>query len=52
MTKSRGIRWAGHAARIGTSRIHPGVLEGNPVGKTPLGIAGRMWEDNIKMDTE
>jgi hypothetical protein len=25
-------------------------LVGKPEGKRPLGISGRIWEDNIKMD--
>jgi hypothetical protein len=36
--KSRGMRWAGHVARMGEGR---GVLVGRP---------RRRWEDNIKMD--
>ena len=28
------------------------VLVGKPEGKRPLGIPGRRWEDNIKMDLQ
>jgi len=28
------------------------VLAGKPVGKRPLGIPRRRWEDNIKMDLQ
>jgi hypothetical protein len=41
--KSRGMRWAGHVARMG-------VLVGRPEGKRPLGKPRRRWEDNIKLD--
>ncbi|KAJ4449192.1 hypothetical protein ANN_00589 [Periplaneta americana] len=39
--KSRCLRWAGHAARMGESRNAYRVLVGRP---------RRKWEDNIKMD--
>ncbi|KAJ4436521.1 hypothetical protein ANN_16552 [Periplaneta americana] len=44
--KSRRLRWAGHVARMGESR----VLFGRPEEKRPLGRLRRRWEDNIKMD--
>jgi hypothetical protein len=28
------------------------VLVGKPEGKSPLGIPGNRWEDNIKMDPQ
>jgi hypothetical protein len=44
------MRWAGHVARMGESRVvHRGLVE-KPEGKRPLGRPGRRWEDNIKMD--
>jgi hypothetical protein len=44
--KSRRLRWAGHAARMGERR----ALVGKPEGRIPLGRPRRRWEDNIKMD--
>jgi hypothetical protein len=40
MIKSRGMRWAGHVAR----------LVGKPEGRRPLGRPRRRWVDNIKID--
>ncbi|KAJ4432290.1 hypothetical protein ANN_20908 [Periplaneta americana] len=48
--KSRRLRWAGHAARMGESRNAYSVLVGRPEGKRPLGRPRRRWEDNITMD--
>jgi hypothetical protein len=48
--KSRRMRWAGHAARMGEGRVVYRVLAGRPEGKRPLGRRRRRWEDNIKMD--
>jgi hypothetical protein len=48
--KSRRMRSAGHVACIGEGRSVYKVLVGRPEGKRPLGIPGRRWEDNIKMD--
>jgi hypothetical protein len=45
--KSRGIRWAGHVARMGQERIVYKVLMGKPEGKRPLGRPRRKWEDEI-----
>jgi hypothetical protein len=50
MIKSRKIRWAEHAARMGEKRIAYRILVGKPEGKRPLGIPRRMWVDNIKID--
>jgi hypothetical protein len=36
------MRWAGHAARMGT--------RGKPEGKGSLGRQRRRWVDNIRMD--
>jgi hypothetical protein len=44
--KSRKMRWAGHVARMGGTKMHIG----NPEGKRPLGIPRRRWVGNIKMD--
>jgi hypothetical protein len=46
--KSRRMRWAGHAARMGEKRDLHRVLVGKPEGKRPLGGPRRRWEDNIK----
>jgi hypothetical protein len=48
--KSRGMRWAGHVARMWEGRGVYRVLVGRPEGKRPLGRPRRRWEDNIKMD--
>jgi hypothetical protein len=50
MIKSRRIRWAGHAARMGETRNAYRILVGKPEGERPLGRPGRRWVDNIKMD--
>jgi hypothetical protein len=50
--KSRRIRWARHAARMGEGRCVYRVLVGKPEGKRPLGRPRRRWEDNIKMDLQ
>ena len=46
---SRGLRWAGHVARMEQSRNAYRVLMGTHEGKRPLGRPRRRWEDNIKM---
>jgi hypothetical protein len=48
--KSRRIRWAGHAARMGETRNAYTILVGKPEGKRPLGRTRRRWVDNIKID--
>jgi hypothetical protein len=48
--KSRRMRWAGHAARMGKNRNAYRLLVGKPEGKRPLGRPRRRWVDNIKMD--
>jgi hypothetical protein len=48
--KSRRMRWAGHAARMGERRNAYRILVGKPEGKRPLGRPRRRWVDNIKMD--
>jgi hypothetical protein len=50
MIKSRGIRWAGHVARMGETRNAYRILVGNPEGKRPLGRSRSRWVNNIKMD--
>ena len=49
--KSRRMRWAGHAARMGERCVYR-VMVGKPEGKRPLGRPRRRWEDNIKMDLQ
>jgi hypothetical protein len=46
--KSRRMRWAGHAARIGEGINVYRVLVGKPEGKGSLGRPRRRWEDGIK----
>jgi len=50
VVKSRGMRWAGHVARMGEDRGVERVLVGKPEGKRPFGSRRRRWEGNIKMD--
>jgi hypothetical protein len=40
------MRWAGHVARIGETRVIYRIL----VGKRKLGRPRRRWVDDIKMD--
>jgi hypothetical protein len=48
VVKSRGMRWAGHVARMGEDRGVQRVLVGKPVEKRPLGRPRLRWEDNIR----
>jgi hypothetical protein len=48
--KSRGLRWAGHVARMGERRGAYRALVGKPEGRRPLRRPRRTWENNIKMD--
>ena len=50
--KSRRMRWAGHAARMGEGRGVYRVLVGKPEGKRQLRRPRLRWEDNIKMDLQ
>jgi hypothetical protein len=50
MIKSRRMRWARHAARLGERRNAYRILVGNPERKRPLGRPRGRWVDNIKMD--
>jgi hypothetical protein len=50
MIKSRRMRWAGHAARMGEKRNAYRILVRKPEGRRPLGRPRRRWVDNIKMD--
>jgi hypothetical protein len=52
VTKSRRMRWAGHAARMGEKRGAYRILMGRPEGRQPLGRPRRRWKDNIKMDLQ
>jgi hypothetical protein len=49
MMKSRRMRWAGHAARMGESRNAYRILVGKQEGKRPLRKPRRRWVDNIKI---
>ena len=49
--KSRGMRWAGHVARMGERRGVYRFLVGKLEGKRTIGIPRRRWED-IKMDRQ
>ena len=50
--KLRGMRWAGHVARMEECRVVYRVLVGELGGKRPFGRPRRRWEDNIKMDLQ
>jgi hypothetical protein len=47
--KSRRMRWAEPAARMGEKRGAYRILVGRPEGRRPLGRPRHRWEDNIKM---
>jgi hypothetical protein len=49
---STRMRWAGHVARMGESRVVYTVLVGKPEGKRPLWRPRRRWEVNIKSDIQ
>jgi hypothetical protein len=44
------MSWAGHVARMGTTRNVYRILAGKPEGKRPLRRSRRRWVDNIQMD--
>jgi hypothetical protein len=50
--KARGLRWAGHVARMGEGRGVYRVLVGKPEGKRTLGRPRRRWEDSVRMDLQ
>ena len=52
MIKSRGMRLAGHVARMGDRGGVFRVSVGKPEEKRLLGRPRRKWEDNIKMDLQ
>jgi hypothetical protein len=49
--KRRGMRWAGHVARLGEGRDVYRVLVGKPEGKRTLGRPRHRWEDNMAYAT-
>ena len=51
-TFSRGMRWAGHVARMGEEGGMHRVLVGKPEGRRPLGRPRRRWVDNIRLDLQ
>jgi hypothetical protein len=50
MTKSGGMRCAGHVAQIEEQRNAYRILVGTPEGKRPLGRRRHRWVDTNKMD--
>jgi hypothetical protein len=48
--KSRRLRWAGHAARMGESRGAYRVLVGKPEEMRSLEKPTHRWEDHTEMD--
>jgi hypothetical protein len=49
MIKSRRMRWAGYAARLGQKKNACRISVGNPEGKRSLGRPRRRWVDTIKL---
>jgi hypothetical protein len=50
MIKSRRMRWAGHAARMGEKGNAYRILMRKTKGRRPLGRPRRRWVHNTKMD--
>ena len=50
--KSKGMRWAGHVARMGDERGVYRVLVGKPGGRRSLVRPRRRWVDNVRMDLQ
>jgi hypothetical protein len=50
--KLRGMRWAGHVARVGEEREVYRVLVGKSEGKRLLGRPRRRFDNGITMDLE
>ena len=50
--KSRGMKWAGHVARMGEESGVYRVLVGKPEGRRLLGRPRRRRADNIRMDLQ
>ena len=46
LIKFRGLRWAGHVARMEEGRSAFKILTGKPTGTRPLRRPRRRWEDN------
>jgi len=46
------MRWAGHVARMETSRSVYRVLVEKSEGKRPIGRRRHRWKDNIKIDLQ
>jgi hypothetical protein len=51
MIKSRRIKWAGHAARMGEIRNGYRIFVEKREGNRPVGRPRRRLVDNIRMDT-
>ena len=50
--KSRRLRCAGHVPRKEEGRSSFNILIAKPIGKRPLGMHRRRWEDNIRMNLQ
>jgi hypothetical protein len=50
MIKPRGMRWAGHVARMGEKRNACRLIVEKPKGNRPLGRSKLRWVDSIRMD--
>jgi len=52
VSKSRRVRWVGHAVCMGERKGVYKVVVGKPEGQRPLGRPRHRWEDNIKIDLQ
>jgi hypothetical protein len=50
LVKSRRMKWADRAGRMGEMRNAYSILIEKPEGKRPLGRPRRRWEHNVRMD--
>jgi hypothetical protein len=52
VSKSRRVRWVGHAACMGEKKGVYKVVVGKPEGQRPLGRPRHRWKDNMKIDLQ
>jgi hypothetical protein len=50
MIQSIRLRWVGHEARKEVDMSTLKILTVTSMGKSPVGIPRRRWEDNIRID--
>jgi hypothetical protein len=51
-SKSRGMSWEVHVARVTEMRHAYRILVGKPEGKEPLRRPRRRWDDKVKVDLQ